>query len=67
MLGNQDLRVSGDIPKVVPTHPSVLESLPDELPELKEELGRWETQLFDRPARRAQQPITPVIADANDR
>ena len=64
--GNQDLCVS-EGPPYHTWHPSVLETLPDEYPDLKCEFGKLETQLFDRPKRRAQEPLTRVIADANDR
>eukprot|EP00090_Calanus_glacialis_P026688 TRINITY_DN4195_c0_g1_i1.p1 TRINITY_DN4195_c0_g1~~TRINITY_DN4195_c0_g1_i1.p1 ORF type:complete len:118 (+),score=29.37 TRINITY_DN4195_c0_g1_i1:53-406(+) len=66
LKGNQDLRVS-EGPPYHTWHPSVLETLPDEYPDLKSEFGKLETQLFDRPKRRAQEPLTRVIADANDR
>ena len=48
-------------------HPSILETLPDEYPDLKQEFGKLECQLFDRPKRKATEPLTPVIAEANDR
>ena len=48
-------------------HPSVIETLPNEYPELKMEFSKLESQMFDKPMRRAHEPLTPVIADANDR
>ena len=65
-LGNQNLRVV-DCATPPPTHPSILETLPDDYPDLKQELAKLESQLFDRPKRKATEPLTPVIAEANDR
>merc|ERR1712086_900330 len=66
LKGNQDLRASDPLtPHIV--HPSILETLPDSYPDLKHQFGKMESQLFDRPSRKAQEPLTPVIADANDR
>jgi len=65
LKGNQDLRASDPAPRT--WHPSVLETLPDEYPDLKQQFGKLESQLFDIPKRKAQEPLTPVIADANDR
>ena len=31
------------------------------------EFTKLESQMFDKPLRRAHQPLTPVIADANER
>merc|ERR1712128_36066 len=58
LKGNQDLRVQEGPHRTC--HPSVLETLPYEC-------GKLETQLWDWPRRRAMEPLTPVIADANDR
>ena len=64
--GNQDLRVS-DINLASKTHPSLMDSLPDDYPDLKDQLVKLETQMFNRPSRKSHQPLTPVIADANER
>merc|ERR1712013_714953 len=66
LKGNQNLRVV-DCATPPPTHPSILETLPDDYPDLKQELAKLESQLFDRPKRKATEPLTPVIAEANDR
>ena len=63
--GNQDLRAND--PNVRNWHPSVIETLPNDYPELKMEFSKLESQMFDRPMRRAYEPLTPVIADANER
>eukprot|EP00092_Neocalanus_flemingeri_P104056 GFUD01133233.1.p1 GENE.GFUD01133233.1~~GFUD01133233.1.p1 ORF type:complete len:118 (-),score=27.29 GFUD01133233.1:103-456(-) len=65
LKGNQDLRASD--PTLPTWHPSIIDTLPDEYPDLKQQFGKLETQMFDRPKRKAQEPLTPVIADANDR
>ena len=64
--GNQDLRASSPPPHTT-SYPSVLERLPDEYPDLKQQISKLESQLFDRPKRKSHQPLTPVIAEANDR
>ena len=63
--GNQDLRANES--QLRTWHPSVVETLPNDCPELKMEFTKLESQMFDRPMRRAHEPLTPVIADANDR
>lgn len=45
----------------------MIETLPNDYPELKMEFSKLESQMFDRPMRRAYEPLTPVIADANER
>merc|ERR1712142_20515 len=65
LKGNQDLRAH-EAP-LKNRHPSVIETLPNEYPELKMEFSKLESQMFDKPMRRAHEPLTPVIADANDR
>ena len=64
--GNQDLRAAHEAP-LRTWHPSVIETLPNDYPELKGEFTKLESQMFDRPMRRAHEPLTPVIADANER
>ena len=64
--GNQDLRASSP-PHNTTSYPAVLESLPDEYPDLKQQISKLESELLDRPKRKAHQPLTPVIAEANDR
>ena len=64
--GNQDLRAAHEAP-LRTWHPSVIETLPNDYPELKSEFTKLESQMFDRPMRRAHEPLTPVIADANER
>merc|ERR1711878_231115 len=65
LKGNQDLRAND--PNIRNWHPSVIETLPNDYPELKMEFSKLESQMFDRPMRRAYEPLTPVIADANER
>merc|ERR1712117_912440 len=65
LKGNQDLRAND--PNTRNCHPSLIETLPNDYPELKMEFSKLESQMFDRPMRRAHEPLTPVIADANDR
>merc|ERR1712141_393755 len=65
LKGNQDLRANE--PNIRNFHPSVVETLPNDYPELKMEFSKLESQMFDRPLRRAYEPLTPVIADANER
>merc|ERR1711953_1580741 len=65
LKGNQDLRANE--PNIRNFHPSVVETLPNDYPELKMEFSKLESQMFDRPLRRAYGPLTPVIADANER
>ena len=65
LSGNQDLRANES--QLRTWHPSVIETLPNDYPELKMEFTKLESQMFDRPMRRAHEPLTPVIADANER
>jgi hypothetical protein len=62
----QDLRAPEDT-RVRTWHPSIIETLPDEFPDLKHEFGKLESQMFDRPRRTGTQPLTPVLPDAHDR
>ena len=48
-------------------HPSIVETLPEDFPDLKHEFSRLESQMFDRPKRPGLVPLTPVLPDANDR
>merc|ERR1712168_1583737 len=61
LKGNQDLRAAHETP-LRTWHPSVIETLPNDYPELKSEFTKLESQMFDRPMRRAHEPLTPVIA-----
>merc|ERR1712106_76133 len=65
LKGNQDLRASDPAPHTY--HPSVLDNLPNEYPDLKQEISKMESQLYAVPKRKSQVPLTPVIAEANDR
>ena len=64
--GAQDLRAPDDR-MYRPLHPSIVETLPDDFPDLKHEFSRLESQMFDRPKRPGLVPLTPVLPDANDR
>ena len=48
-------------------HPSIVETLPSDFPDLKHEFARLESQMFDRPQRPGQAPLTRVLPDAHDR
>merc|ERR1711976_284470 len=66
LKGSQDLRAPEEA--VIRTlHPSIVETLPEEFPDLKHEFYRLESQMFDRPKRPGLVPLTPVLPDANDR
>merc|ERR1712209_221772 len=66
LKGSQDLRAPEEA--VIRTlHPSIVETLPEEFPDLKHEFSRLESQMFDRPKRPGLVPLTPVLPDANDR
>merc|ERR1712156_520756 len=65
LKGNQDLRANDQ--NIRNCHPSVIETLPNDYPDLKMEFSKLESQMFDRPLRKAYEPLTPVIADANER
>ena len=66
LKGSQDLRAPDDL-RVRTWHPSIIETLPDDFPDLKHEFGKLESQMFDRPRRTGTQPLTPVLPDAHDR
>merc|ERR1712170_4294 len=64
LKGSQDLRAPEEA--VIRTlHPSIVETLPEEFPDLKHEFSRLESQMFDRPKRPGLVPLTPVLPDAN--
>merc|ERR1712008_628879 len=66
LKGSQDLRAPDD--RVMRNiHPSIVETLPEEFPDLKHEFSKLESQMFDRPKRPGLVPLTPVLPDANDR
>ncbi len=48
-------------------HPSIVQTLPDDFPDLKHEFSKLESQMFDRPKKRAAEPLTPILPDAHDR
>ena len=66
VAGAQDLRAP-DETNVRTWHPSIIQTLPDDFPDLKHEFGKLESQMFDRPRRRGTEPLTPVLPDAHDR
>merc|ERR1712033_20923 len=66
LKGSQDLRAPEE-GRVRTWHPSILETLPNEYPDLKHEFGKLESQMFDRPRRAGTIPLTPVLPDAHDR
>jgi len=66
LKGAQDLRAP-DETNVRTWHPSIIQTLPDDFPDLKHEFGKLESQMFDRPRRRGTEPLTPVLPDAHDR
>jgi len=64
--GSQDLRAPEEaVPRT--WHPSIIETLPNDFPDLKHEFGKLESQMFDRPRRRGADPLSPVLPDARDR
>ena len=64
--GAQDLRAPDD--RIYRTiHPSIVHTLPDDYPELKHEFSKLESQMFDKPRKRATEPLTPILPDAHDR
>merc|ERR1712217_228460 len=66
LKGSQDLRAPDD--RIIRSiHPSIVETLPEEFPDLKHEFSRLESQMFDRPKRPGLVPLTPVLPEANDR
>merc|ERR1712234_31885 len=66
LKGSQDLRAPEEC-RVRTWHPSILETLPSDFPDLKHEFGKLESQMFDRPRRSGSMPPTPVLPDARDR
>merc|ERR1712218_577849 len=66
LKGSQDLRAP-DEAALRTWHPSIIETLPSEYPDLKHEFGKLESQMFDRPRRRGADPLSPVLPDARDR
>merc|ERR1712113_486771 len=65
LKGSQDLRAPDD--RIIRSiHPSIVETLPEEFPDLKHEFSRLESQMFDRPKRPGLTPLTPVLPEAND-
>ena len=64
--GSQDLRAP-DERVIRHIHPSIVETLPSDFPDLKHEFARLESQMFDRPKRPGQAPLTRVLPDAHDR
>merc|ERR1712212_778544 len=65
LKGSQDLRAPEE-GRIRNWHPSILETLPSEFPDLKHEFGKLESQMFDRPRTRTY-PLSPVLPDARDR
>ncbi len=66
LAGAQDLRAPDE--RIYRTiHPSIVQTLPDDFPELKHEFSKLESQMFDRPRKRAAEPLTPILPDAHDR
>merc|ERR1712105_178692 len=65
LKGSQDLRAPEE-PTLRTWHPSIIETLPSEFPDLKHEFGKLESQVFDRPRRRGADPQSPVLPDARD-
>merc|ERR1712243_132936 len=64
--GSQDLRAPEEaVPRT--WHPSIIETLPNDFPDLKHEFGKLESQMFDHPRRRGADPLSPVLPDARDR
>merc|ERR1719289_408179 len=66
LKGSQDLRAP-DEAALRTWHPSIIETLPNDFPDLKHEFGKLESQMFDRPRRRGADPLSPVLPDARDR
>merc|ERR1739842_65606 len=66
LKGSQDLRAPEEaVPRT--WHPSIIETLPNDFPDLKHEFGKLESQMFDRPRRRGADPLSPVLPDARDK
>jgi len=66
LKGTQDLRAPEE-GRLRVWHPSIIETLPNEYPDLKHEFGKLESQMFDRPRRAGTLPPTPVLPEAHDR
>ena len=65
-IGAQDLRAPDE--RIYRTiHPSIVQTLPDDYPDLKHEFSKLESQMFDKPRKRAAEPLTPILPDAHDR
>merc|ERR1712179_754755 len=60
LKGAQDLRAPEEA-SIRCFHPSIVQTLPDEFPDLKHEFSKLESQMFDKPKRRAMEPLTPVL------
>merc|ERR1712066_333071 len=60
LKGAQDLRAP-DEAALRTWPPSIIETLPNEFPDLKHEFGKLESQMFDRPRRRGADPLSPVL------
>merc|ERR1712226_1445769 len=58
LKGSQDLRAP-DEAALRTWHPSIIETLPNEFPDLKHEFGKLESQMFDRPRRVGSDPPSP--------
>lgn len=66
IAGAQDLRAPDErIWRTI--HPSIVQTLPDDYPDLKHEFSKLESQMFDKPRKRAVEPLTPILPDAHDR
>ena len=66
LKGSQDLRAPEE-PRIRNWHPSIVETLPNDFPDLKHEFGKLESQMFDRPRRGGSVAPTPVLPDAHER
>merc|ERR1712037_792467 len=61
LKGSQDLRAP-DEAALRTWHPSIIETLHNEFPDLKHEFSKLESQMFDRPRTRTY-PLSPVLPD----
>jgi len=66
LKGAQDLNAPDEFTMRV-QHPSIVQTLPEDFPDLKHEFSKLESQMFDKPRKRASEPLTPVLPDAHDR
>lgn len=66
LKGSQDLRAPDEF-SLRAHHPSIVQTLPDDFPDLKHEFSKLESQMFDKPRKRAAEPLTPVLPDAHER